>query len=219
MPPHVPSCEVPSSVFVGSGLELHCKDKLSVPPATYRWYKDNKALMATADTPYSIDTNKGALVSTRNTHTTCKYLCTTGHTHIKIYTGAYKRSHTCTDAQLLLSLIKLSPCLCLEQKFKSVSKTDAGMYRCESSNSVGAPKSCVAQRLKVIECKWFWYNSSLEFTRHAPLTKDLRKYSLAPPSRSFEYDDLDSRGCRFCDARPFLLHLCVCLPMPRLLQE
>lgn len=40
-----------------------------------------------------------------------------------------------------------------EQKFKSVSKSDAGMYRCESSNSVGAPKSCVAQQLKVLECE------------------------------------------------------------------
>lgn len=97
VPPHVPSCEVPSTVFVGAGLDLHCKDKLSVPPATYRWFKDNRALTATADTPYSIDTNKGTL------------------------------------------------------KFKSVSKTDAGMYRCESSNNVGAPKSCVAQQLKVTE--------------------------------------------------------------------
>uniref|UniRef100_A0A3Q4BW04 Ig-like domain-containing protein n=1 Tax=Mola mola TaxID=94237 RepID=A0A3Q4BW04_MOLML len=90
VPPHVPSCDVPSPVFVGSGLELHCKDKLSVPPATYRWYKDNRALM-------------------------------------------------------------LSPCVCVEQKLKSVSKMDAGMYRCESSNSVGAPKSCVAQQLKVMD--------------------------------------------------------------------
>lgn len=64
VPPHVPSCEVPSSVFVGADLDLLCKDKLSVPPATYRWYKDNKALTATADTPYSIDTHKGTLVST-----------------------------------------------------------------------------------------------------------------------------------------------------------
>lgn len=63
VPPHIPSCEVPSPVFVGSSLELLCKDKLSVPPATYRWYKDNKGLTATADTPYNIDTNKGTLVS------------------------------------------------------------------------------------------------------------------------------------------------------------
>ncbi|XP_068185448.1 junctional adhesion molecule 2b [Antennarius striatus] len=100
VPPHVPSCEVPTSVFVGSGLELLCKDKLSVPPATYRWYKDNKALMTTAGTPYSIDMNMGTL------------------------------------------------------KLKSVSKTDEGMYRCESFNSVGAPKSCVAQQLNVIEYPW-----------------------------------------------------------------
>lgn len=64
VPPHVPSCEVPSSVFVGTGLELHCKDKLSMPPATYRWYKDNRALTATADIPYIIDPNKGTLVGT-----------------------------------------------------------------------------------------------------------------------------------------------------------
>ncbi|XP_037542121.1 junctional adhesion molecule 2b [Nematolebias whitei] len=100
VPPHVPSCEVPSSVFVGSGLELQCKDKLSVPPATYRWYKDNKALTPTGESPYSLDSSKGTL------------------------------------------------------KFQSVSKMDEGMYRCESSNSVGAPKSCVAQQLKVIEYPW-----------------------------------------------------------------
>lgn len=63
MPPHIPSCEVPKSVYVGSGLELYCKDKLSVPPATYRWYKDNRALVASVDTPYSIDPTKGTLVS------------------------------------------------------------------------------------------------------------------------------------------------------------
>ncbi|XP_047225903.1 junctional adhesion molecule 2b isoform X1 [Girardinichthys multiradiatus] len=100
VPPHVPSCEVPSSVFVGTGLELFCKDKLSMPPATYRWYKDSKALTATGDAPYSMDTNKGTL------------------------------------------------------KFKSVSKEDTGMYRCESSNSVGAPKSCVAKQLTVVEYPW-----------------------------------------------------------------
>ncbi|KAM9710336.1 junctional adhesion molecule 2b isoform 2-T2 [Menidia menidia] len=97
VPPHVPSCEVPNSVFIGSALELNCKDKFSVPPATYRWYKDNKALTTTGEAPYSMDANKGTL------------------------------------------------------KFKSVSKADAGMYRCESSNSVGAPKSCVTKQMKVIE--------------------------------------------------------------------
>uniref|UniRef100_A0A3Q3DRZ2 Junctional adhesion molecule 2b n=1 Tax=Hippocampus comes TaxID=109280 RepID=A0A3Q3DRZ2_HIPCM len=100
VPPHIPSCEVPHSVFVGSDLELLCKDKQSVPPATYSWYKDNRALKVSSNTPYSMDTRRGTL-----------------------------------------------------QKFTSVSKVDSGMYRCESSNSVGAPKSCVAQQLKVIDCK------------------------------------------------------------------
>uniref|UniRef100_A0A3Q2XRP5 Junctional adhesion molecule 2b n=1 Tax=Hippocampus comes TaxID=109280 RepID=A0A3Q2XRP5_HIPCM len=95
VPPHIPSCEVPHSVFVGSDLELLCKDKQSVPPATYSWYKDNRALKVSSNTPYSMDTRRGTL------------------------------------------------------KFTSVSKVDSGMYRCESSNSVGAPKSCVAQQLKV----------------------------------------------------------------------
>ncbi|KAL0963509.1 hypothetical protein UPYG_G00307360 [Umbra pygmaea] len=99
VPPHTPSCEVPSSVLAGFGVELHCRDKLSVPPATYIWYKDNKALSAphSPDSPYSVDTGKGTL------------------------------------------------------KFKSVSKADSGHYRCEASNSVGAPKSCVAHQMKVIE--------------------------------------------------------------------
>lgn len=57
------------------------------------------------------------------------------------------------DARLLTFAGELSLCLRLEQKLQSVSKTDEGMYRCESSNSVGAPKSCVAQQLNVIECK------------------------------------------------------------------
>ncbi|XP_059896255.1 junctional adhesion molecule 2b isoform X1 [Gadus macrocephalus] len=99
IPPHVPSCEVPSTVFAGSDLELVCKDALSVPPATYRWYKDNKVLAASTDSAYSADIKKGTL------------------------------------------------------KFNSVSISDAGMYRCESSNSVGSPKSCVAQHLAVVEYK------------------------------------------------------------------
>ncbi|XP_010878812.1 junctional adhesion molecule 2b [Esox lucius] len=99
VPPHTPSCEVPSTVISGAGVELHCRDKLSVPPPTYTWYKDNKALSSThsPDSSYSMDTAKGTL------------------------------------------------------KFKTVSKADSGLYRCEASNSVGAPKSCVALHMKVIE--------------------------------------------------------------------
>ncbi|KAJ8013266.1 hypothetical protein DPEC_G00051470 [Dallia pectoralis] len=99
VPPHTPSCEVPSSVISGFGVELHCRDKLSVPPPTYVWYKDNQVLSIThsPDSSYSVDPGKGTL------------------------------------------------------KFKSVSKADSGQYRCEATNSVGAPKSCVAHHMKVIE--------------------------------------------------------------------
>uniref|UniRef100_A0A3B1IKQ1 Junctional adhesion molecule 2b n=1 Tax=Astyanax mexicanus TaxID=7994 RepID=A0A3B1IKQ1_ASTMX len=89
VPPHAPDCQVPETVMSGSAVELHCKDKLSVPPATYSWYKDNKPL-STAHLPdinYSLDPKTGTL------------------------------------------------------KFKSVSKSDAGQYRCEASNAIGAPKS------------------------------------------------------------------------------
>lgn len=132
VPPHVPSCEVPSSVFVGSDLELLCKDKLSIPPATYRWYKDNKALMASADAAFSIDTNKGILVRSKKLTILLVLI-------FNIFFTLFLLSHLF--------------CVCLEQKFNSVSKIDTGMYRCESSNSAGAPKSCVAQQLKVVDCK------------------------------------------------------------------
>lgn len=65
--------------------------------------------------------------------------------------------------RVLFSLI-YAFCLCLEQKLNSVSKSDSGLYRCESSNSVGAPKSCVAQQLEVIDCKWF--NATLQWWLH-----------------------------------------------------
>uniref|UniRef100_A0A3B1IGT7 Junctional adhesion molecule 2b n=1 Tax=Astyanax mexicanus TaxID=7994 RepID=A0A3B1IGT7_ASTMX len=99
VPPHAPDCQVPETVMSGSAVELHCKDKLSVPPATYSWYKDNKPL-STAHLPdinYSLDPKTGTL------------------------------------------------------KFKSVSKSDAGQYRCEASNAIGAPKSCAGQHMKIIE--------------------------------------------------------------------
>ncbi|XP_072542266.1 junctional adhesion molecule 2b [Salminus brasiliensis] len=99
VPPHAPSCQVPETAMRGSAAELHCKDKLSVPPATYSWYKDNK-LLSTAHLPdinYSLDPKTGTL------------------------------------------------------KFKSVSKSDAGQYRCEASNGIGAPKSCAGQHMKITE--------------------------------------------------------------------
>ena len=69
-------------MFAGSDLELVCKDALSVPPATYRWYKDNKVLAASTDSAYSADIKKGTLVS--YTHT---------HTHARTHARARARTH------------------------------------------------------------------------------------------------------------------------------
>ncbi|TRY66233.1 hypothetical protein DNTS_006070, partial [Danionella cerebrum] len=99
VPPHAPTCEVPETVMRGFSAELHCKDKLSVPAATYSWYKDNKPLNSASinDAHYTLDTKTGTL------------------------------------------------------KFKGVSKSDEGQYRCEASNGVGAPKSCSGHHMKITE--------------------------------------------------------------------
>lgn len=64
VPPHAPSCEVPEKVPKGFSAELHCKDKLSVPAATYSWYKDNKPLNTgkPAEINYTLDPKTGTLV-------------------------------------------------------------------------------------------------------------------------------------------------------------
>uniref|UniRef100_H3BYR5 Junctional adhesion molecule 2a n=1 Tax=Tetraodon nigroviridis TaxID=99883 RepID=H3BYR5_TETNG len=41
VPPHTPSCDIPSGAVTGS-LSLRCRDEQSVPPATYSWFKDNR---------------------------------------------------------------------------------------------------------------------------------------------------------------------------------
>ncbi|KAB5577026.1 hypothetical protein PHYPO_G00205250 [Pangasianodon hypophthalmus] len=99
VPPHVPSCHVPETAMSGSAVALHCEDKLTVPPVTYSWYKDNRPLSAAhlPDINYSVDNKTGTL------------------------------------------------------KFKSLSKSDVGQYRCEASNSIGPPKSCVGQHMNVTE--------------------------------------------------------------------
>ncbi|XP_057192986.1 junctional adhesion molecule 2b isoform X1 [Triplophysa rosa] len=97
VPPHAPSCHVPETVVRGYSVEMHCKDKLSVPPATYSWYKDNKPLNSAPEINYSLDPKTGTL------------------------------------------------------KFKSVSKSDEGQYRCEAANGVGAPKSCAGRHMRITE--------------------------------------------------------------------
>ncbi|KAG5851580.1 hypothetical protein ANANG_G00053170 [Anguilla anguilla] len=61
--PHTPLCEIPSSALTGAVVEMRCEDRLSFPPATYRWYKDNRPLSSTrqANLTYTLDTQSGKL--------------------------------------------------------------------------------------------------------------------------------------------------------------
>lgn len=65
VPPHTPSCDIPSSALTGSFVELRCKDQHSIPPASYTWYKDKMPLMSVRHTNanYTVDEISGVLVS------------------------------------------------------------------------------------------------------------------------------------------------------------
>ncbi|XP_060755456.1 junctional adhesion molecule 2A [Neoarius graeffei] len=63
VPPHVPSCEIPSSALTGSLVMLRCKDQYSIPPANYTWYKDKKPVFPSrhANATYSVNKKTGIL--------------------------------------------------------------------------------------------------------------------------------------------------------------
>ncbi|KAF5896367.1 GA-binding protein alpha chain, partial [Clarias magur] len=63
VPPHSPLCHVPEDAVHGSAVELYCEDKLTVPPVTYSWYKDNRPLSTALvqDINYSVDNKTGTL--------------------------------------------------------------------------------------------------------------------------------------------------------------
>lgn len=65
VPPHTPSCEVPSGAVTGSVVQLRCRDQQSIPPATYSWFKDNQPISAPrhANATYIINSHTGILVS------------------------------------------------------------------------------------------------------------------------------------------------------------
>ncbi|KAI7811543.1 junctional adhesion molecule B precursor [Triplophysa rosa] len=64
VPPHTPSCDVPSSALTGSQVELRCKDQHSIPPASYTWFKDKTALVPVwhANATYTVDVVTGVLI-------------------------------------------------------------------------------------------------------------------------------------------------------------
>lgn len=65
VPPHTPSCEIPSAAVTGSVVQLRCKDQQSIPPATYTWFKDDQLMSQPrhANATYSINSHTGVLVS------------------------------------------------------------------------------------------------------------------------------------------------------------
>ncbi|XP_034408946.1 junctional adhesion molecule 2a isoform X4 [Cyclopterus lumpus] len=63
VPPHIPSCEIPSGAVTGSVVQLRCQDQQSIPPATYTWFKDNKPISQprNANATYQINSHTGVL--------------------------------------------------------------------------------------------------------------------------------------------------------------
>lgn len=63
VPPHTPSCEIPSGAVTGSAVQLRCRDQQSIPPATYSWFKDNQPISPArhANATYVINTHTGVL--------------------------------------------------------------------------------------------------------------------------------------------------------------
>nr|XP_055062244.1 junctional adhesion molecule 2A isoform X1 [Misgurnus anguillicaudatus] len=64
VPPHTPSCDIPSSALTGSQVKLHCRDQHSIPPASYTWFKDKKPLLPIkpANATYTVNELTGVLL-------------------------------------------------------------------------------------------------------------------------------------------------------------
>ncbi|KAM6945315.1 junctional adhesion molecule 2A [Aplochiton taeniatus] len=78
VPPHTPSCDIPSTALTGSVVRLHCRDRQSIPPATYSWFKDDRPLSAPrqANATYSINAHTGVLeFKTASRTDTGQYRC------------------------------------------------------------------------------------------------------------------------------------------------
>lgn len=63
VPPHIPSCQIPSAAVTGSEVRLQCHDHQSIPPATYTWFKDNQpiSLPRFSNATYVLRTDTGLL--------------------------------------------------------------------------------------------------------------------------------------------------------------
>ncbi|XP_077954295.1 junctional adhesion molecule 2A isoform X3 [Gasterosteus aculeatus] len=63
VPPHTPSCDIPSAAVTGSVVQMLCRDQQSIPPATYSWFKDSQPMSQPrrANATYLINPHTGVL--------------------------------------------------------------------------------------------------------------------------------------------------------------
>ncbi|XP_075872858.1 junctional adhesion molecule 2A isoform X2 [Nelusetta ayraudi] len=63
VPPHKPSCEIPSAAVTGSLVQLRCRDHQSIPPATYSWFKDSQPIRPSRqpNATFLLDSHTGVL--------------------------------------------------------------------------------------------------------------------------------------------------------------
>uniref|UniRef100_A0AAQ4REX6 Junctional adhesion molecule 2a n=1 Tax=Gasterosteus aculeatus aculeatus TaxID=481459 RepID=A0AAQ4REX6_GASAC len=124
VPPHTPSCEIPSAAVTGSVVQMLCRDQQSIPPATYSWFKDSQPMSQPrrANATYLINPHTGVLVR-----------------------GQKTRFHLKSILQLN-RVVFFSPLL---QEFKAVAKEDTGRYSCLASNGVGTPKMCEGKHMTI----------------------------------------------------------------------
>lgn len=129
VPPHTPSCDIPSGAVTGSAVQLRCRDRQSIPPATYSWFKDNQQISPprNANATYLINSHTGILVSRR---------------------AKEKEGSVCSRA---LQAERCNAFLPL-QEFKAVAKEDTGQYSCLASNGVGPPKMCEGKHMTIGVC-------------------------------------------------------------------
>lgn len=162
MPPHTPSCEIPSAAVTGSVVQLRCRDQQSIPPATYSWYKDNQPIRPPhhPNATYLINSHTGILVcmcsdkeqgwsvSSRSYHVIMWKL------HFVLTAGRLSASLSRTLQQALKGSSPHPPtsCLSLLQEFKAVSKEDSGRYSCLATNGVGPSQMCEGKHMTIGAC-------------------------------------------------------------------
>lgn len=63
VPPHTPSCQIPSTAVTGSVVRLQCHDHQSIPPATYSWFKDSQPISSPrySNATYVLNSHTGLL--------------------------------------------------------------------------------------------------------------------------------------------------------------